>query len=565
MGQEIAQRRRLFALKYHRNTKGKPLDLERFHFLQQPYADAADSIVMQTGTQTGKTEWLFCDAMALISLGLSYQTVQPKDELRAMFLKKRIVDPIKTTPAYQQYCQVNGNFVNWEGAGSLRVTFSNVPNEMIAFPADAVGVDEVDFCDLNNLALLPDRMMNSDFRIERRTSTPTVTGHAGLPNINFYYQESDQKVWVNPCPKCEHEQEITWEGNIVDEERDSTGELMGFRLRDADWSRGCGRDVRCFCENCGHPMDRLGPGRWFAMNPGAEASGYNLGKIPSPLVTITEMVSAYTKAQGNPVALQRFSNSYCGKTYQGAGDKITERLLLLNMQPDYAINADTHIYQKLQCSMGIDVNGASLDVRISDHPMPGVRRARFIGKVGWGDLPKLIEQFKVRLAVIDEHPERTKALEFQEAAKCRVVLCMERELNKKISPALEDIMEKGLPANAQIDRTIWMDLVRMSFVRRQNWLPYNYRTLCEGQYAKEMLQPTRVMEVDSSGNGKFVWTSGQDHSFHADVFDLVASTLGFQSGVLSASITVGGSPRMMQVAAFTELLSSESSDIFRMD
>lgn len=507
------------------------MDFRLFPYLRQLYADPSEKIVLQTGTQTGKTEWVLCDAFALISLGLAVQNVQPKDDARSQFIRTRIYPQMRMSEYYAQHLSTAGSLADWSGGGTLRLTFSNVEDEMIAFPADAVSVDEVDFCNIRNLALLPDRMMGSPYRIERRTSTPTTVGHAGCQNINFHYESSDRKIWLVECPACHTYQPITWEENIVEETRDpKTGGLTGYRLRDDHWHVGLDRDPRVLCKHCAHPINRLGSGVWHRRNPKASVSGYNLNKFSSPLISIAEAVHDYSKSQGNPRELQRFANSYSGVPYQGVGDKVTEEMLALCAQDYQMLERNLSCMAERPCSMGIDVGPKWLDVRISDHPFEGVRRALFIGKVKWHDLVPLIQQFRVRLAVIDEEPERSKSIEFQDQAPCRVVMCCNRELsgahNEGCQPSLAEVRMKMSNKRITIDRTVWMDNAQSSYARRNNWIPRNWRTLLDGAYMIEMTTPTRVLEMDDKGVQKYVWTSGRDHSFLADVYDLVATLCG---------------------------------------
>lgn len=530
MATEVAKKRQWLALNHHRNTRGLPLDFDRFPYLRAVYADNSENIVMQTGTQTGKTEWVTCDSMALISLGLSYQHVQPKDDLRGLFLRTRIAAPISKTKYYKQHVAVRGSLVEWKQRGTMRVTFSNVPNEMIAFPADAVSVDEVDFCDLNNLNLLPDRMMGSDYRFERRTSTPTTIGHNAVKNINYYYQHSDQKKWYVECSHCGEWQELNWYRQVVEEERDKgTGMLLGFRLRDDDWHERCGRDILLICPFCGGDIDRLGSGRWVAENPKVtDVSGYQISKLPSPLISVQEMYHAYNTAQGNPQAMQRFCNSYLGIPYQGVGDKITEEMIDANRQVYSMIGYNLSRLSDREASMGVDVGQQWLDVRISDHPSPGVRRLLFAGKVKWNAIAELVRVFRVRLMVIDEEPERQKVLELQDKLDIRVVAALNRQLlTGESNPSVDDVRTKNDVKKITLDRTIWMDRVQQTYVRRQNLVPSNWRSLIEGKYREEMTTPTRTVEIDNQGRERFVWTQGKDHQFLADVYDLVATQIAF--------------------------------------
>lgn len=520
-----------------------PLNLNAFAYLRRLYADSHFDICVQTGTQVGKTEWQSCDCMAVISLGLNCMQVQPKDEMRGKFIKMRVQGPMKASEYYANSAALSGPLLTWAGGGVLCFAFSNVQNEMIAFPADSVMVDEVDFCNIDNLSLLPDRLMGSLYGgFERRTSTPTVVGHEGCHNINYYYQNSDQKVWMVPCDKCGLVQELEWALNVVQEQRDSSGALCGYSLRDDSWKRGSTRDVRIFCRACGSPVNRLDTrGEWFAKNPDLAAlrSGYLLSKLPSPLITVAKMVEDYNSAQGNPSKLQRFYNSWLGVPYQGVGDKITEHLLGQCVGEYLCENVRSADHS---ATMGIDVGDGYLAIRISDYPGGNRRRLRYVGFDTWSDLPGLVQKYNVKLVVIDNEPERTKVRELQAGVNklpCRVVACQTKELRNSvdgISPDLRDVRSKSEIEMFTIDKTIWCDRVQQEYVRREVLLPLNWRWLDNQHWTHQMLNPVRVMEVNpNNGEVKFVWTGGNDHYFMADVYDHLASKIGAFFGLADIS------------------------------
>lgn len=229
-------------------------------------------------------------------------------------------------------------------------------------------------------------------------------------------------------------------------------------------------------------------------------------------------------------------------------DENTESYILLGMS---GVSLSS-----LACSMGVDVGAKQLDVRISDHPRDFVRRARFIGKVSWVDLPELVRAFNVTICVIDEEPERSKVLELIDKLPCRVIACCTRNVASadtipEIDKVAKDIDEKRIT----IDKTIWQDRVQQTFIRRQNWIPKNFRSLSDGLYLTEMTTPTRVIDIDNAGRQKFVWTSGNDHSFMADVYDLVATTLGFSANSLGSMVDASG-PAVFDVSGVRRWISS---------
>lgn len=542
-----AKKRIWLASHHHTTTRGKPLDFTRFSYLKALYADTSPNVTLMCGVQSGKTEWISCDIFALVSMGLSYQLVQPKDDLRVLFHKTRIRDPIKRSPFYSQHMTSDGAMYTWKNPdgnnGTLRVAFSNREDEFISFPADAVGVDEVDKCDLNNLSLLPDRLMGSPYGpLYRRSSTPTTVGNDQVPNINYHFCQTDKREWYIECDNCHTEQPIDWLKNVVDEQRDpNTGKLLGFRLRDEKWNEDLDRDIYPMCMKCGSPLDRLKEGKWY---PTAKVSrmsarrGYHLNKLTSPLVKIRDLwegTEGYQYSANNPTKLQRFFNSILGLPYVGSGTQITEEMLK-NCMGNYYIDVENDTSYR-PCSMGVDVGPEWLDVRISVYPSEkkNIRQAVYIGKVrDFDDLHRLIRRFNVRTCVVDAEPEVRGAITFQLKANCTVYLAYTREVKgQTISDMLLEKVRKG--NKLTLDRTLWLDGVLECYQSRKVVLPQNIAFLSEGLYISEMTNPTRVLEVDDRGNQKWVWTSGNDHSLLADAYDLAASYLGnFYAGPTGA-------------------------------
>lgn len=544
----IGRRRSHFAVQEHTTTKGKRLDLKRFHYLLKPYADIAPDIVLVCGVQSGKTEWSVVDAFAVVSFGASYQLVQPKDDAVATFTRTRILQPIKRSAFYEQHMKsmyLNRLF-EWKTdtaeTGILRVVFSTVEDEMKSFPADVTGVDEVDACKLPNLSLLKDRSMGSEYGLTRYLSTPTTVGNEAVQNIWWRFLQTDQQRYYLECKKCGTWQILDWLENFVEERRDDGGKLIETRLRDDSWRPDSGRDIYAICKSCGSPVDRLSPGEWHPterLPTYITKRGYHWNKFSSPLIYIRDQWEDYQKATHSPFILQRFYNSVCGLPYQGAGTKITEEMLnacvgLYPISPETATCKD-------QCSMGVDVGPRWLDVRISSYPKDtkDIRKAEYIGKVkSFANLHELIERFNVRVCVTDAEPETHECLRFKETAKCGVFVCYTK---RKKGYQLSDLLLEKVKEEKKftIDRTVMMDCVLATYAKRQHILPKNIRFLSEGNYVSEMTNPTRVLEVDeNTGQEEFVWTHGNDHSFLADVYDFCAMLLGYfrpgQYGILQS-------------------------------
>jgi len=481
------------------------------------------------GVQSGKTEWMVVDALALVSLGISYQLVQPKDDLRVLFCRTRIDDQLKRCQFYDSHVSSVGKIYKWIGTGIFRIVFSNREDEMIAFPADAIGVDEVDRCDLNNLSLLPDRLLGSDFALFRRSSTPTTQGNESIQNISWHYDQGDKRKYFVPCEHCGFKQEIDWFKTIVQEKRDSSGKLGDYELRDKDWKPELDRDIYPICIQCGLSLNRLAKGTYYPTVETPQVvkrKSYNFGKLLSPLVTMRGLWEDYGLSIHNPFKLQRFFNSILGTSFIGEGTKVTTQMLYSCIR-NYILQGNLDKCE-FDCSMGVDVGPEWLDVRISSYPYEGqqIRKAVFISKLKtFEELYPLIDRFNVNTCVIDAEPETRQALIFQQGANCAVYVCYSREKSGMILSDL--LLEKvKLERRMTIDRTLMMDCVLETFIKKEQELPKNIAFLSEQRYVLEMTNPTRVLDVDDKGKEKFVWTRGADHSFMADMYDYCAMILG---------------------------------------
>lgn len=131
-------------------------------------------------------------------------------------------------------------------------------------------------------------------------STPTLKGFS---RIEDYYQRSDQRHYLLPCPHCGHFQALRWDN---------------LKYRDMS--------VPAYaCEGCGvliaeeHKLGMLHRGRWEPTYPGRPSRGYHINALYSPWVTWAELVDEWLEAQGDVGKLQTFVNTALGETWEERG------------------------------------------------------------------------------------------------------------------------------------------------------------------------------------------------------------------------------------------------------
>jgi hypothetical protein len=536
----VAEQRIEFATKHHRDTRGRPLSFQYRPYLKLPYADPSPVITMRVPVQIGKTEWQVCDSLACASLAMSVFNVQPKFELRGVHVAERFDRLIAGSPYYLEQVKHrhgarDSTTLKHFGPGSLRFVGSRVESDMISFPADVLEIDELDRCDLSILVLAEDRLQESDYKLIRRTSTPTIQGSAALRNIDFFFQISDQKRWYVPCPECGYEQEIRWDTHLVDIRRDDEGRIIALDLKDRDWTEGAWRRrerrIKLPCAECGGTLDRLAEGRWIPTRPEIqEHSGYTMSRLIAVTTEVEHLWLELEKSVGNPAAMQRVVNSFFGEPYTGIGDRFSQDLL------DDAVTVLTPFIAPLEpealaeggCTMGVDVNRPYFDVRISDYPYERqdqpVRRLVYAGKVRTeAELIELVKKYRVKTCCVDSEPEARWSLHFQRTAPCAVWRVQYRHGSEGL--IVKDMNVDYKLGLITVDRTMALDELLSRYARRCVAVPRNYSSLCNGDFTKEMTSAVRVLDSDGSLE-RYVWNSEGCHALHTDNYDYIAEKVG---------------------------------------
>lgn len=489
---------------------------------------------------THNSEFMIIDHLAQSAEGLSVFFVLPKVEARVTYVQNRVDKRIRESPEYRKLAAA-GDFDNalikGFGRGTIKYVGSNVVSDFKEFPGDSLFVEEVDECHETNIEYGRDRLRGSIYQFRRYVGNPRLKGRG----INKYYRKTNQNRWHIPCRKCGQPIELDWFKTVIHQKFDIEGNAVDWQLLDQDWKPGCGRDVHCMCPKCNVPIDRLGKnGLWVPADPEATMEGYHMTMLNSWENNISEMVETWQQAWDDVEIMQLFYNSYLGVPYSADQARLTDQMLqkCAYIHEPYAFvikNNNAHVADdccKSKCSMGIDV-GKKFDVRISEVLKDGRRRAVFIGKVDTREeLINLGRRYNVYVAVIDSMPEYRVVMDLQADAPFHVWACR-YESEGKDRRAKRDRKNRLISG----DRTVLMDRALSEIKSGRNILPTNYKSIMKGKYVDEMLEPVRQEEKDSAGNVKFVWSKGEDHQRHCDVYDMLAADL-CEVGALSG-IAVG--------------------------
>lgn len=564
-GRQLATMVMMLVEQIHRTDKGRPVDLHRNPQWQEIYRDPSPDIRIMASAQVGKTLYATLRCFAAAELGFETGLVLPTDPKRNEFVHNRVERTLNNTPHYQRQIDDAGgtnstrekHYRSRDGSiCPLHFVASASDNELIAFSADQMIVDEKDRCDRDNLKLVPSRMNQSDYRLTLEQSTPTIPGYAstkageaGPDNIHTEFLNGTQFRWNIRCDACGHEQVPTWEENVVKIAVDESGRITGYTVRDRDYVPGGPADVRVCCCACDAPMDRLAPGRWVSENPGATVHSYWVNRLCAAVgEPLSAILGRFGKAINNPSAMQQVYNMDLGLPYSGGFVGFREELFRAccgGYPMDSAYEGVT--------TAGIDVNVPFFDVHISSwHPeSPDCpQRKRKVAKVqGRENLYALLRLFNVKVAVIDQQPETNLACEIQRDAPdrcgCRVVRA-KYSTHPTIDPVTVSKAGENpgdLPVIITLDRLSTLDAVYQSMLNRRVMYFLEYATVLDGAMLREFVRPTRTVEDDARGEPRFNWVGKPDHQLHAANLDLIAAHdlvgrmhMGTYTGVLGSVV-----------------------------
>lgn len=222
---------------------------------------------------------------------------------------------------------------NFLGGGSLKILSARSPRNLRRHDAKDLYVDEEDGMEVtaegDPLLLAEKRTLAHADRKIVRGSSPTVEG---ISTIHKAYEESDQRIFQVPCPRCHVFFEILWK-HIV-------------------WPKGSPEQVKCRCPHCEEPIDERqktqmvfegGEQGWLRRRPHIMGhAGFRFNALISFFANARWGVLAAeferAKRQG-PSELQVFRNTIEGLPWKQSLDSVDETTLLSRVE-DFGIKPD---------------------------------------------------------------------------------------------------------------------------------------------------------------------------------------------------------------------------------
>jgi len=494
-----------------------PITFVNHPYLEEIYRDEADKLVIMKGAQVGMSE--MCIARAFYWTGLlKYITAYyfpTRDSLesysharidtaieRSAELKDLVTNPdvsklkgIKPTMNVKLK-EVNGRFIYFQGAQKR--------SQMLAVDADGIILDEFDEFSDEAVAAIRQRLAGSPAKKELNLSTPKYPNRG----IHEAFKETDQRVYELRCERCGRWAALEFPDSVI--------------KRDGRWFFGCAF--------CGAELDRFARdpdhARWVATAAeNRDIHGYHVPGLLSPGRSAESIMREGQQAEERGGArLSEFNWSVLGIPYAPKGSQLTAEALDACIargaadaeNPAYKIPVGT----ATAAVMGVDV-GRVLHVVVYEIPLGRAKsqytkpRLVFAGEIGTGnfdsgeqdELNRLMEQYNVRLAIIDAMPETRFAMDFVRKwrGKARAVYW-----NSKQKDHIVELKDRKISVN----KTICYDDRTRQIETRGLLLPTNIRSVA-GFY-DQTLAPIRMRDERADGTVVYVYDSSGRADHYAD-------------------------------------------------
>lgn len=345
---------------------------KRVEVARQPMLSISDSnvkeVTIMSCIQLMKTELMINTALYYMHQDPSpMMYVAPKKEIAEAWSKERFNKSVSTTPVLKDIFASNrrgdGNTILQKQfpGGQISIVSARNPDDLAMRACRIMLFDECDKYPANvgageggaggegdPIAVAWGRATTYGNRAKKIVAcSPTVQGKS---RIEQEYLASNQSVFYQPCPHCNHAKEIEWPDVIipVDEE---TGEYLPEKAYvhcaecDAHWTEG----------------DRhksISKGYWVAKRPHIiHHHGYKVSSLASPFTPVKTLATEFVNAMGNAQLLKAFYNTRMARTWREEGEQ-PDWEVIYNRRESYKIS--TVPDGGLLLTMGMDVQKAGV-------------------------------------------------------------------------------------------------------------------------------------------------------------------------------------------------------------
>jgi len=440
-----------FVMRYRPRVEGKRIQFDEWEHLKEIYEDTSRFLVLMAGAQTGKTalQLSHLTRNLFAEYGSLFGYYVPTNDLARIVSDDRYGPYIKTMPDIapllgQATAQVKGvNATHKKSLGNSVVFFmsSNGVASTESLPLSAIYLDEVRRMDRGDIERIQQRYSAQMSPIDVKVST------AGYPNesIHTYFLRGSQKYFHT---ETDHSDGYVLSRNFPDCIMDLRTATPAMRRKVEHAFSSAGRPLcnmneaqrkqyplACYFDHrTGKIITNPRDGWWQADNPRAFVASYQMPQMLSPMWPAGRVLDAFERNEDR----QEFYNSCLGIPYideERRPVKDDHLLACINGDLIWPANESRHWRKRRirNSVMGVDCQAGYLIAVIKTLTENGRGRLLHVevvyqgnpGHVGdnpWVRLAELMDEYDVRIAVIDAAPHLNEALRFATAFRGRVWL-----------------------------------------------------------------------------------------------------------------------------------------------
>jgi hypothetical protein len=320
-------------------TKNTRLEDRAFSFREHEFQmqianDTAEDACIKKCSQVGLSELSVRIILALLAVSHNRSAIYvlPSAKFGQEFSKARFSPVIENSEALTRLLIPGANGAMMKRFGDCILYIGGAANDKqaISRPADALFVDEYDFCDMGVMTKYFSRLRHSRHKFMRFFSTPTVNNYG----ISKRYDESDMKVYMVKCSHCNEQQPVDWNTQVfIPGFTDKGLPFDQFDKEDVFNDDYIIEDATLRCCKCKKSIlsDLANPERreWVARLPTRKSSGYHVR--PFDLITYNTVPSIITQFKDYDRA-QDYWNFVHGETFASDENQINETVFKTNIK-----------------------------------------------------------------------------------------------------------------------------------------------------------------------------------------------------------------------------------------
>lgn len=501
--------------------KGEKFSFDGHEYQKDILNDPSQNIVITKSAQIGISEMSARLAIARSVLVNGFSTIYtlPSATAAQAFMKSRVSPIIDGSPYLRELVSgdVDNASVKRFGDSYIWLKGCQVDRQAISTPADMVVFDEVDNSDQDVMTLFESRIIHSAYKLTVKLSTPTVPGFG----ISKAFEMSRRKFHFCRCPSCSKWFYPEYYLNVKVPGFDKPlDEITKRHFADPSFRWA---EAYVECPSCLSPVDLRTVDRdWVTENPDEAFldSGYRVSPFSNPqAVTPSDLV----KASVTFTRQQDFVNQRLGLPMEDSETSLSLEEL------DRAI-ISTHPGGSHSYVLGLDMGNtcwAVVAAVFADDSLIIVKVEPIPVHKVVERVQELMQQYRIRMSVVDRGP-LTEAV-YQLQSKIRncfaSVFVQSRGIGLFKAVDKEQDLSKGVEGMRQVNvaKDACMDLI-MAMIR--SGLLRKVSDEYDGVWQDHMVDNKRI-KAFKNDELVYTWvkTSGEDHTFMAIVYALVASRL----------------------------------------